>query len=161
MTNHVHLLITPEESHVSARLMQSIGRRYVQYINRHYKRSGGLWEGRYKSSVVQVESYLLTCMRYIELNPVRAGMVADPGQYRWSSYQANGLDQDKPKLTPHSVYLALGRNCDACSASYCALFRPQLDAEAVSDIREALSLGMPLARPSTATAATNTWCASA
>ena len=87
MTNHVHLLLTPSENGSPARLMQSLGRRYVQYINRFYRRSGSLWEGRYKSSVVQAEDYLLACQRYIELNPVRAGMVNDPGQYRWSSYR--------------------------------------------------------------------------
>lgn len=86
MTNHVHLLVTPITPDGTARLMQSIGRRYVQYVNRAYRRSGSLWEGRYKSSVVQEETYLLRCMRYIELNPVRAGMTRDPGQYRWSSY---------------------------------------------------------------------------
>ena len=89
MTNHVHLLVSPETEPALAKLMQSVGRRYVQYINRSYKRSGSLWEGRYKSSVIQAETYLLTCMRYIELNPVRAGMVQDPGQYRWSSYRHN------------------------------------------------------------------------
>jgi putative transposase len=87
--------------------MQSLGRRYVQYANRQYRRTGSLWEGRYKSSVVQAESYLLACMRYIELNPVRAAMVADPGGYRWSSYRANGLGQPDARLTPHPLYLGL------------------------------------------------------
>jgi putative transposase len=73
--------------------MQALGRRYVQYINRSYRRTGSLWEGRYKSSLIQAETYLLTCMRYIELNPVRANMVQDPSQYRWSSYRHNGLGQ--------------------------------------------------------------------
>jgi hypothetical protein len=87
--------------------MQSLGRRYVQYANRYYRRTGSLWEGRYKSSVVQAESYLLACMRYIELNPVRAAMVVDPGGYRWSSYRANGLGQPDARLTPHPLYLGL------------------------------------------------------
>ena len=107
MTNHVHLLVTPETPDGPARLMQSIGRRYVQYMNRSYKRSGSLWEGRYKSSVVQAETYLLACMRYIELNPVRAGMVSDHCLYRWSSYRANGLGAHDERLTPHPLYLAL------------------------------------------------------
>jgi putative transposase len=144
MTNHVHLLLTPAEPAAPARLMQSLGRRYVQYVNRFYRRSGSLWEGRYKSSVVQTESYLLACMRYIELNPVRAGMVVDPGQYRWSSYRANGLGQADARLTPHSLYLALAAHGDERRAAYRALFRPQLDEEAAADIREALRLGMPL-----------------
>jgi putative transposase len=146
MTNHVHLLITPTETGAPARLMQSLGRRYVQYANRFYRRTGSLWEGRYKSSVVQAEDYLLACMRYIELNPVRAGMVIDPAQYRWSSYRANGLNQPDPRITAHPVYQALDTNADSRCAAYRALFRPQLDADAASDIREALKLGMPLGR---------------
>ena len=144
MTNHVHLLVTPAEPTSPARLMQSVGRRYVQYINRFYRRTGSLWEGRYKSSVVQAETYLLACYRYIELNPVRAGMVADPGQYRWSSYRANGLGQADPRLTPHALYLAQGRSSEERTAAYRSLFRPQLDADATADIRQALQLGMPV-----------------
>jgi putative transposase len=144
MTNHVHLLLTPSVPGAPSRLMQSVGRRYVQYVNRFYRRSGSLWEGRYKSSVVQAEAYLLACMRYSELNPVRAGMVADPGQYRWSSYRASGLGQADSSLTPHPLYLALSGGTEQRQAAYRALFRPQLDDEAAGDIREALRLGMPL-----------------
>ena len=104
MTNHVHLLLTPTTPGAPARPMQSLGRRYVQYANRQYRRTGSLWEGRYKSSVVQAEAYLLACMRYIELNPVRAAMVIDPGGYRWTSYRANGLAQLDIRLTPHPLY---------------------------------------------------------
>ena len=144
MTNHVHLLLTPREDGGPSRLMQSLGRRYVQYANRFYRRTGSLWEGRYKSSVVQAESYLLASQRYIELNPVRAGMVGDPGQYRWSSYRANGLGQVDPRLTPHECYQSLGGGAGERQAAYRALFRPELEAEAVDDIRKALRLGMPL-----------------
>lgn len=144
MTNHVHLLLTPAESGAPSRLMQSLGRRYVQYANRFYRRTGSLWEGRYKSSVVQAESYLLACQRYIELNPVRAGMVVDPGQYRWSSYRANGLGQADARLTPHERYLSLGKDGGERQVAYRALFRPELDAEAFNDIRQALQLGMPV-----------------
>ena len=104
MTNPVPVLVTPENENGIAKLMQAIGRRYVQYINRSYRRPGSQWEGRYKSSVVQAETYLLTCMRYIELNPVRASMVQDPGQYRWSSYRHNGLGQADSRITPHPVF---------------------------------------------------------
>ncbi|BCB27523.1 hypothetical protein SKTS_24090 [Sulfurimicrobium lacus] len=104
MTNHVHLLVSPETETGTAKLMQAIGRRYVQYINRSYRRTGSLWEGRYKSSVIQAETYLLTCMRYIELNPVRAGMVQDPGQYRWSSYRHNGLGQAQGQPLGHGRF---------------------------------------------------------
>ena len=144
MTNPVHLLLTPGETDAPARLMQSVGRRYVHYVNRFYRRSGSLWEGRYKSSVVQAESYLLACMRYIELNPVRAAMVADPGGYRWTSYRANGLGNPDARLTPHPLYLGLDADPVSRRAAYRALFRRQLDAEAASDVREALKLGMPL-----------------
>ena len=144
MTNHVHLLLTPKEDGAPSRLMQSLGRRYVQYANRFYRRTGSLWEGRYKSSVVQAEGYLLACQRYIELNPVRAGMVADPGQYRWSSYRANGLGGTDVRLSPHERYCALGGEDRERQAAYRALFRPELDAEAVDDIRKALQLGMPV-----------------
>lgn len=144
MTNHVHLLVTPETPEGLSRLMQSVGRRYVQYINRAYKRTGTLWEGRFKSSVVQTEHYFLLCSRYIELNPVRAGMVSDPGQYRWSSYRHNGLDQGDERLTPHAEYLSLGANDQERQAAYRSLFRPQLDDEALTDIRLALSQGQPL-----------------
>lgn len=143
MTNHVHLLLTPAVSGAPARLMQSVGRRYVQYLNRFYRRNGSLWEGRYKSSVVPAETHLLACMRTIELNPLRASMVGDPGAYRWSSYRGNGLGQARSWMTPHPLYLGLDRDPET-RANYRALFRPQLDDEAANDIREALRLGMPL-----------------
>lgn len=143
MTNHVHLLITPSTEEGPAKLMQSIGRRYVQYINRVYRRSGTLWEGRFKSSAVQTEDYLLLCQRYIELNPVRAGMVSDPGQYRWSSYRHHALGQMDARLRPHSLYLALGQGQAARQAAYRALFRSELDEEAIANIRLALQQGQP------------------
>ncbi|MGH8369364.1 MAG: transposase, partial [Gammaproteobacteria bacterium] len=92
MTNHVHLLVTPDRKDSVTLMMQYIGRHYVPYINATYGTSGTLWEGRYKASLVQDEHYLLTCMRYIELNPVRAGMVRSPGHYRWSSYRSNAAE---------------------------------------------------------------------
>jgi len=144
MTNHVHLLVSPEGETGIAKLMQAIGRRYVQYINRSYRRTGSLWEGRYKSSVIQAETYLLTCMRYIELNPIRASMVQDPAHYRWSSYRHNGLGQSDSRITPHPVFLALNRDATERQAAYRALFRSELDEEALADIRLALSQSQPL-----------------
>ena len=144
MTNHVHLLLTPAETGAPSRLMQSLGRRYVQYANRFYRRTGSLWEGRYKSSVVQAESYLLACSRYIELNPVKAGMVVDPGQYRWSSYRSNGLALADQRLTPHVLYRQLGPDSTARQVAYRSLFRPELDDAVAKDIRTALQLGMPV-----------------
>lgn len=144
MGNHVHLLLTTSREDGPAKLMQSIGRRYVQYINRSYKRSGSLWEGRYKSSVVQAETYLLACMRYIELNPVRAGMVSDPAQYRWSSYRHNALGAPCEGLQTHPLYLSLGQNEEIRKAAYRALFRTELDDEAINDIRLAIAQCQPL-----------------
>lgn len=106
MTNHVHLLMTPAREHSISDTMQALGRRYVYYINKTYRRTGTLWEGRYKASLIDTEAYLLTCMRYIELNPVRATMVEHPGEYQWSSYAANAQGTTNPRITPHPVYLA-------------------------------------------------------
>ncbi len=116
----------------------------MQYINRSYRRTGSLWEGRFKSSLIQAEEYMLTCMRYIELNPVRAGMVNDPGQYRWSSYRHNGLGRADERIAPHTLYLALGEDAARRQAAYRGLFRGELDAEALADIRLALGRGQPL-----------------
>jgi putative transposase len=144
MTNHVHLLLTPRKAAAVPKLVISLGRRYVQYINRTYRRTGTLWDSRYKSSSIQAETYLLTCQRYIELNPVRAAMVDDPAHYRWSSYRANGLGQADSRLTPHPVYVALDASNKTRLAAYRALFRPQLDQAAIDDIRLALNQSQPL-----------------
>lgn len=112
MTNHVHLLLTPAKAAAVPRLIIALGRRYVQYINRSYRRTGTLWDSRYKSSLIQAETYLIDCMRYIELNPVRAAMVDDPAHYRWSSYRANALGQADARF--HAQIEAMtGRRCEA------------------------------------------------
>ena len=144
MTNHVHLLLTPKRADAVPRLMVSLGRRYVQYINRSYRRTGTLWDSRYKSSAVQAEDYLLACQRYIELNPVRAAMIDDPAHYRWSSYRANALGQADARVTPHALYRALGRTEGERRAAYRALFSAQLDRAAIDDIRLALNQSQPL-----------------
>jgi putative transposase len=125
-------------------LLISLGRRYVQYINRSYRRTGTLWDSRYKSSLVQAETYLLACQRYIELNPVRAGIVSDPAHYRWTSYRANALGQRDTLLTPHPLYRALGSDDTERQAAYRELFRAQLDRAAVDDIRLAVHQGQPV-----------------
>jgi len=139
MTNHVHLLLTPRLAQSVPQLIISLGRRYVQYINRRYGRTGTLWDSRYKSSLVEPEGYFLACQRYIELNPVRAGIVDEPAHYRWSSYRANALGQADHRLTPHPAYSGLGRADRERQAAYRALFRAQLDGDAIDDIRLALS----------------------
>jgi putative transposase len=108
MTNHVHVLLTPMREYGIGEMMQALGRRYVYYINKTYARTGTLWEGRFKASLVDSEAYLLTCMRYIELNPVRADMVNHAGEYPWSSYGANAQDRTDALLSPHPLYTALG-----------------------------------------------------
>jgi len=122
MTNHVHLVLTAPSLSALSGLMQDMGRRYVQYINYTYRRSGGLWQGRYKSSYVQSERYLLSCMRYVELNPVRAEMVQSPGEYRWSSYRANALGAADRLLTPSDQYLDMGSTAEARQQAYRSLF---------------------------------------
>lgn len=144
MTNHVHLLVTPDDKDAIPRLIIALGRRYVQFINTTYGRSGTLWDGRYRSSLIQTETYLLSCQRYIELNPVRAGMVDDPSHYRWSSYCHNALGQANSYLTPHPLYLAFGRNDSERQAAYRELFRAQLDSQVVDQIRFALNQNQPL-----------------
>jgi len=144
MTNHVHLLITPTDAAAIPQLIIALGRRYVQYINVSYRRTGTLWDSRYKSSLIQADTYLLACQRYIELNPVRADMVDDPANYRWSSYRSNALGQSSAILTPHPLYLSLGGTDTERQDNYRALFRAQLDGEAINDIRLALLQSQPL-----------------
>ena len=110
MTNHVHLLITPHHIGAIGKLMQMLGRYYVQCFNHQYQRTGTLWEGRYKATLLDSDQYLLVCSRYIELNPVRANMVSHPSDYPWSSYAFNALGKENALLTPHPLYLALGRD---------------------------------------------------
>ena len=144
MTNHVHLLATQSSQDAVPRMMQSLGRRYVQYFNSTYRRSGTLWEGRYKSSLVQTEQYLLACYRYIELNPVRAGMVNDPAEYSWSSYRCNALGLDASMCSPHGEYLALGKyKLDRLIADR-ALFNAHLDGELAAEVTSSINKGMAL-----------------
>ncbi len=137
MTNHVHLLLTPARADSAGLLMKHLGQRYVQYINRTYKRSGTLWEGRFRSCLTQSESYVLACYRYIELNPVRAGMVNKPQDYRWSSYHANGLGKASAFITPHDEYRRLGKTDVERREAYRALFRAHVDEALVEEIRGA------------------------
>ena len=145
MTNHVHLLVTPQEKESIGRMMQYIGQRYVPYINREYNRSGTLWEGRYKSSLVQEEPYLLACMRYIELNPVRANMVKTASDYRWSSYHCNALGQNEELVTAHQLYLSLGQGKKSRIQTYQSLFQEHMADNITDQIRAAWQTGTPLA----------------
>ena len=148
MTNHVHLLLTPQSTNGCATLMRDLGQRYVQYFNRHHDRTGTLWEGRFRSCIAESASYVLACYRYIELNPVRAGMVAEPAQYRWSSHPGNiGLRSD-PLITAHPEYLALASDDLARRQAYRGLFDQALQPSVVLAIREATNGGYPLSSDS-------------
>ncbi len=147
MTNHIHLLATPEHEASISKAFQSVGRRYVQYFNDRYKRSGTLWEGRYRATVVDTETYLLTLMRYIESNPVRAGMVAHPRDYAWSSYAANALNETGPNsvfVKPHDLYRRLARNAEDRCAAYRALFKTAISRADLLAIRDCTHKGWVL-----------------
>jgi putative transposase len=137
MTNHVHLLVSAELGNAPGEMMKALGQRYVQYVNRTYRRSGSLWEGRFRSCPTQAEAYLLACQRYIELNPVRAGMVEHPADYQWSSYQANAQGDGNVLISPHEFYMVLGPDVVHRQAAYRELFRYELDPGLVDEIRHA------------------------
>jgi putative transposase len=144
MTNHVHLLMTPEDRTGISKVVQSVGRRYVQYVNKRFCRSGTLWEGRHRASLICDESYLLTCMRYIEMNPVRASMARRPGEYLWSSFRGNADGEPDPLLSPHPVYQGLGRNRDDRCRAYRELFAEDIDDVQLYLIRSAVNFSLPL-----------------
>ncbi|HYL89399.1 MAG TPA: transposase [Burkholderiales bacterium] len=143
MTNHVHLLITPSSEGSCATLMRNLGQRYAQYFNRRYERRGSLWEGRFRSCLVDSPRYVLACQRYIELNPVRAGMVASASDYRWSSHNGNcGRIADR-FLTPHATFLALGEGADD-RRRYQELFGEADDPGFLAAVRDATNGGFAL-----------------
>jgi putative transposase len=144
MTNHVHLLITPETADGGSIMMKQLGVRYVQHFNRAHGRTGTLWEGRFRSSVVATEGYFLCCQRYIEANPVRAGMVSHPAEYRWSSHRFNAWGEPDALVTPHPVYLALGSDAAQRQEVYRGLSGSALDPKAVESIRVATNSGQML-----------------
>jgi len=137
MTNHTHLLLTPHSENGIGKLMQFIGRYYVQYFNYQYRRTGTLWEGRYKATLLDSEQYLLTCYRYIELNPVRAAMVDHPREYPWSSYRFNAFGEPDGVIIPHELYQQLGKDGPERQTSYRALFQRDIDDRTLGDIRQA------------------------
>jgi putative transposase len=144
MTNHVHLLVTPQSADSLPRLMQSLGRRYVRYINVAYRRTGTLWEGRYRAAPIDSEAYFLACCRYIELNPVRARMVAHPRDYRWSSYAAHAQGARDALVEDHPLYRTLGATPVERQKAYRALFRAALQEEFLDALRAATNGGWAL-----------------
>lgn len=144
MSNHVHLLLTPETNEGVPRLMQALGRSYVRYFNDRHGRTGTLWEGRYRSSLIEAERYLLACMAYIDLNPVRAGVVVSPGDYPWSSHAHYiGLRSD-PLVTPHPLYWALGNTPFAREAAYADLVKAGQSLEQREKLTSAVQSGWAL-----------------
>src|SRR5687768_5698044 len=146
MTNHTHLLLTPGRTDSASRMMKHIGEKYVLHFNRRHDRTGTLWEGRFRSCVVDTELYLLRCQRYIELNPVRAGMVSRPSAYHWTSYRANAGHEASTFLQPHPVYLALARAPQSRCARYREFFKEPLSWEQIQEIRDMTNGGYALGR---------------
>jgi len=143
MTNHVHLLMTPLTKESISLVMQSVGRRYVQYINKEYKRTGTLWESRHKASLIDSEAYLLACSRYIELNPVKANMVEQPSEYKWSSYMCNAHGESNRLISAHDIYNRLGSNKEERQQAYGCLFAVDIDVKETQFIRNAAHFSMP------------------
>lgn len=144
MTNHVHLLVTPENKDSLPRMMQSLGRCYVRHINFAYERTGTLWEGRYRAAPIDTEQYFVACCRYIELNPVRAGMVRRPRDYPWSSHRAHADGRPDAVLSDHAILKTLGRTAQARQEEYRGLFHTALDEEFVEALRAATNGGWAL-----------------
>jgi putative transposase len=137
MSNHSHLLVTADDALATGRMMQSLGRIYVHYFNKRHRRTGTLWEGRYRASLIDSEHYFLACSRYIEMNPVRAGMVSEPASYQWSSFRSNAHGEPDALVHPHPVYLTLGRGSSTRREAYRSLFDMPLDWPTLDAIRRA------------------------
>jgi putative transposase len=141
MTNHFHLVVTPRQPTAVSMAMQVAGSRYVGYFNRRYSRTGTLFEGPFRSMFIDSEAYWFTCMRYVELNPVRAGLVLDPADYRWSSYRANALGIDDQVVVPHPLYLALGESPMSRQLSWREMCREALPSDELFEIRDVVRRG--------------------
>lgn len=137
MTNHVHLLVSPKDEGGPSSLMKSLGERYVQYVNRRRSRTGALWDGRYHSCLVQSDRYLMICHRYIELNPVRAGLAIHPADYPWSSFRRNAHGDDNFLVTPHELYARLGNHAASREEAYRELFSDVLTEQRLFELRQA------------------------
>jgi putative transposase len=141
MTNHLHLLVTPRVDRALSKVMHLLGTKYVGYFNHRYTRTGRLFEGPFKSMVIETETYWFTCMRYVELNPVRAGLVTEPGDYRWSSYRANAWGREDDIVVPHSLYLSLGGSADSRQQSWREICREAIPPEELFEVRDAVRRG--------------------
>lgn len=144
MTNHVHILLTPDSPGAVSALLQDVGRRYVRIVNEAHGRTGTLWEGRFKSNLVDSETYLLICHRYIELNPVRAGIVKAPSDYTWSSHRHYSRGVPDALVSEHPVYLGLGTNADSRRIAFLSLFESPYNETDLKKLRTALNTGCAL-----------------
>lgn len=144
MPNHLHLLASPSTEEGLAQMMQRLGRYYVPWYNAKYVRTGSLFQGRFKTSLIDSKQYFMLCSRYIELNPVRNGQVADALDYPWSSYPHHAGVKPDPVVTDHALYWALGNTPFQREAAYIELSRPSLTAEQMATISSALLKGWPL-----------------
>ncbi len=144
MSNHVHLLITPEQPGAASATLQDIGRRYVRTINLIHERTGTLWEGRFKSSLIDSARYLFACHRYIELNPVRAGIVSRPGDYSWSSHAHYAYGVSSELLTPHRLFTELGKSALSRMTAFRAMFGDAVPGEDLARLRTAVNKGWAL-----------------
>ena len=143
MTNHVHILLTPHLPDGASLVFRDLGRDYVRQFNRKHGRTGTLWEGRFKSSLVDTDKYLLACYRYIELNPVRARMVDDPADYPWSSFRINALGKASDLIIPHDLWLSLGDEGPSRCLSYLSLFDSNLHVDQIKIIQKCINTGLP------------------
>ena len=141
MTNHFHIVATPRTATGLSDSMRAVATRYVGYFNRCHERTGGLFEGRFKSTVIDTDEYWFTCMRYVELNPVRAGLVGDPADYRWSSYRANAVGAHDRLIVPHALYTSLGQSAKYRQQSWRELCREAIPQEQLFEIRMAARRG--------------------
>jgi REP-associated tyrosine transposase len=144
MTNHVHLLVTAGEARGTARMMQALGRNYVRYFNDRHQRTGTLWEGRYRSALIDSERYFLQCSVYVETNPVRAGLARTPDEWHWSSFRSNAEGHPDALVRRHALYLALGHTASARREEYRALFTTPLAPPLLDAMRRATNKGIAL-----------------
>ena len=143
MTNHVHILLTPNEPEGASLVFRDLGRDYVRRFNRRHGRTGTLWEGRFKSSLVDTDNYLLACCRYIEMNPIRARLVENPADYPWSSFHTNALGESSELIVPHALWQSLGYDDSTRRKAYLSLFDSALSAGQIQAIRDGFNKGLP------------------
>jgi len=141
MTNHIHFVVTPRVEGALSKTMKNVGQTYVHYFNRRYERTGGLFDGRYRSLAIDSESYWFTCMRYVELNPVRAGITVRPEEYRWSSYRFHALGERDDLIVPHHLYVALGSTTSMRQQCWRAICGEALPEEQLAEMRDLVRYG--------------------